>query len=604
MARGSVLSAARTRLSRSRRLRYIQNYYMRRTSVLVIMVLMAGALTLTGPLRADAQVSQSLGTAPSVSHSSARSPVVRSEADGVSALSGALSDSLSNAVPGATIDVDPAGTHCLGTTPVASTTTGSGGSFSVSVSPATYDVWVNYPGDSTDPAFAVCTDSVDLSASVTDALTFPVTRLTVTAQDSSGDPVQGATVLGSGQTQTLAGFDLFPGQPIYPGYSYLTPDHNFTTSAAGIAVVPLMPMTSPLTLSVAPPADSGLGGTTVNAGTMTTDTAVTATLAEPVTLSGALSDSLSNAVPGATIDVDPAGTHCLGTTPVASTTTGSGGSFSVSVSPATYDVWVNYPGDSTDPAFAVCTDSVDLSASVTDALTFPVTRLTVTAQDSSGDPVQGATVLGSGQTQTLAGFDLFPGQPIYPGYSYLTPDHNFTTSAAGIAVVPLMPMTSPLTLSVAPPADSGLGGTTVNAGTMTTDTAVTATLDGPPYHQTQTTLSTSPNPSSYGQSVTFTATVSPTDGGGTVSFTADGNPVAGCSGLALTFVSGNYEVVCITSSMAAGSHVIDAAYTGDTNYSGSSGTANESVHRNRPPRPSGQSRPLLCMVRRSHLLRQ
>lgn len=379
MARGSVLSAARTRLSRSRRLRYIQNYYMRRTSVLVIMVLMAGALTLTGPLRADAQVSQSLGTAPSVSHSSARSPVVRSEADGVSALSGALSD------------------------------------------------------------------------------------------------------------------------------------------------------------------------------------------------------SLSNAVPGATIDVDPAGTHCLGTTPVASTTTGSGGSFSVSVSPATYDVWVNYPGDSTDPAFAVCTDSVDLSASVTDALTFPVTRLTVTAQDSSGDPVQGATVLGSGQTQTLAGFDLFPGQPIYPGYSYLTPDHNFTTSAAGIAVVPLMPMTSPLTLSVAPPADSGLGGTTVNAGTMTTDTAVTATLDGPPYHQTQTTLSTSPNPSSYGQSVTFTATVSPTDGGGTVSFTADGNPVAGCSGLALTFVSGNYEVVCITSSMAAGSHVIDAAYTGDTNYSGSSGTANESV---------------------------
>lgn len=243
------------------------------------MALLTGTLTFAAPLRADAQVPQSLTSAPSPSHHPLpRNLAARSKAHGVSTLSGTLSDSLGNVVAGATIDVDPAGTDCLGTTPVASTTTGSGGSFSVSVSPASYDVWVNYPGDSTDPAFAVCTDDVDLSASVADALTFPVTRLTVTAQDPGGDPVAGATVLGSGQTETLAGFDLFPGQPIYPGYSYLTPDHDVTTSAAGIAVVPLMPMTTPLTLSVAPPAGSGLGGTTVNAGTMATDTAVTATL--------------------------------------------------------------------------------------------------------------------------------------------------------------------------------------------------------------------------------------------------------------------------------------------------------------------------------------
>jgi len=282
VARGSVLSFANTRLSRNRRARCVQNYRMRRTPVLVIMALLTGTLTFTTPLRADAQVPQSLTSAPSQSHHPlAKNLAPRSQAHGVSTLSGTLGDSLGNVVSGAAIDVDPAGTDCLGTTPVASTTTGSGGSFSVSVSPASYDVWVNYPGDSTDPAFAVCTDDVDLSASVADALTFPVTRLTVTAQDSGGDPVMGATVLGSGQTETLAGFDLFPGQPIYPGYSYLTPDHDFTTSAAGIAVVPLMPMTAPLTLSVAPPAGSRLGGTTVNAGTMNTDTAVTATLHGP-----------------------------------------------------------------------------------------------------------------------------------------------------------------------------------------------------------------------------------------------------------------------------------------------------------------------------------
>ena len=43
---------------------------------------------------------------------------------------------------------------------------------------------------------------------------------------------------------------------------------------------------------------------------MTTNTAVTATLAAPVTLSGVLNDSLGNAVAGATVGVYPPGTGC------------------------------------------------------------------------------------------------------------------------------------------------------------------------------------------------------------------------------------------------------------------------------------------------------
>jgi hypothetical protein len=190
------------------------------------MVLLAGTLTFTTSPRADAQVSQSLISAPSPSyHYSAKNLPTRSSTDDISTLSGVLSDSLGNAVSGATIDVDPAGTSCTGAVPAASTTTGPGGSFSVPVSPGSYDVRVSYPGDSTDPDFLVCTAGVDLSASVADALTLPVTQLTVTAEDSSGDPVQGATVKGNSdiQLQQLAEFDLVPGQPASAGYPTSSP---------------------------------------------------------------------------------------------------------------------------------------------------------------------------------------------------------------------------------------------------------------------------------------------------------------------------------------------------------------------------------------------
>ena len=77
---------------------------------------------------------------------------------------------------------------------MASAATAADGSFSVSVSPGTYNVAVDYPGDSTDPGFTICTDNVDLTMSVDDTLTVPVTQLAVTAENSDGDLLQGATI--------------------------------------------------------------------------------------------------------------------------------------------------------------------------------------------------------------------------------------------------------------------------------------------------------------------------------------------------------------------------------------------------------------------------
>src|SRR5207247_1795870 len=71
---------------------------------------------------------------------------------------------------------------------------------------------------------------------------------------------------------------------------------------------------------------------------------------------------------------------------------------------------------------------------------------------------------------------------------------------------------------------------------------------------TTTTVSSSPNPSTYGQNVTFTATVSPSSATGTVQF-FDGSTSLGSA----TLTGGSASVS--TSSLSVGSHSITATYS-------------------------------------------
>ena len=87
---------------------------------------------------------------------------------------------------------------------------------------------------------------------------------------------------------------------------------------------------------------------------------------------------------------------------------------------------------------------------------------------------------------------------------------------------------------------------------------------------TTTGLTSSVNPSVFGQSVTFTATVSPVAPGagtptGTVTFLDGGSPVGSgtLSGGVATFT---------TSALAVGNHTITTSYGGDTNFTGSTGS--------------------------------
>ena len=92
-----------------------------------------------------------------------------------------------------------------------------------------------------------------------------------------------------------------------------------------------------------------------------------------------------------------------------------------------------------------------------------------------------------------------------------------------------------------------------------------------PVSTTTTALSSSSNPSVFGQAVTFTATVSGAAGSsgpptGTVTFTIDGvaqPPVP------LAVVNGVAQAAFPTSTLAGGNHTLTAAYSGDANFAAS-----------------------------------
>jgi YVTN family beta-propeller protein len=92
-----------------------------------------------------------------------------------------------------------------------------------------------------------------------------------------------------------------------------------------------------------------------------------------------------------------------------------------------------------------------------------------------------------------------------------------------------------------------------------------------------TTVTSSRNPSTFGQRVTFTATVKPADGG-TMTFSSGSKHL--CSAVHLAHVSGSiYHASCATQSLPVGRSTITAAYPGDAGYAASTGRLIQTVGR-------------------------
>jgi YVTN family beta-propeller protein len=92
-----------------------------------------------------------------------------------------------------------------------------------------------------------------------------------------------------------------------------------------------------------------------------------------------------------------------------------------------------------------------------------------------------------------------------------------------------------------------------------------------------TTVTSSKNPSTFGQRVTFTATIGPADGG-TMTFSRGSKSL--CGAVRLAHVSGStYRASCATETLATGRSTITAAYAGDASYAASAGKLIQTVAR-------------------------
>ena len=106
-------------------------------------------------------------------------------------------------------------------------------------------------------------------------------------------------------------------------------------------------------------------------------------------------------------------------------------------------------------------------------------------------------------------------------------------------------------------------GDTSNA--VATSPAVTQTVN---QAATTTAVTSNTNPNVAGNAVTFTATVTGVSPGGSINFKAGGSTMTGCGSVSLTSGSAS----CVSTFSTAGTYVITAEYSGDTNNVASTGT--------------------------------
>ena len=340
---------------------------------------------------------------------------------------------------------------------------------------------------------------------------------------------------GTGQGNVIA-FNAGNGIYVNGGnQDLITRNSIFGNASAGIKLFPLSTnqLATPPALTFTP----GAGGSGTLSGTLT----ASANLAYTIEIYSNPSAPVAGQEQGQTFIRDD----------TVNTDSSGKGSFSVTEPTGFYTATATDPSGDTS-AFSTVAGSQALAASVT-------------AVSSSANPSTVGQQVTFTAVVTASGFQGTP-----TGTMTFTIDGQAQTPVA-LAVVGGMDEARFLTLTLAAGAHSVTAAYSGNANVSGSSGSLpTQTVNAPNLLPTTTSLVSSLNPSTVGQQVTFTAVVSPgTSPGtptGTVTFTIDGTtepPVP------LQVVNGKDQATFPISTLTAGTHTINATYSGDSTFAAS-----------------------------------
>src|SRR6185503_19419943 len=294
-------------------------------------------------------------------------------------------------------------------------------------------------------------------------------------------PVAGVAL----STQGVYNTNLSVGSSPAYGYSfYFTSVPLPTTDTGGDATMWLFPngVSGTYTLSATPPAGSPFATTSLHNVEITTSTAVTITLATPISLSGRVMDSEGGGIAGQRVVLTPVGGTERGTV-----ITDDSGQYSFQVAPGDYNIRIaSYNENAYSPASENAptyyklgtTTPISLTESTVLDIPLPEHRVSVHVQDTASNPVAGVAL----STQGVYNTNLSVGSSPAYGYSfYFISAPLPTTDTGGDATMWLFPngVSGTYTLSATPPAGSPFATTSLHNVEITTSTAVTITLATP-----------------------------------------------------------------------------------------------------------------------------
>ena len=312
--------------------------------------------------------------------------------------------------------------------------------------------------------------------------------------------------------------------------------HSITAAYAGDANL-LASTSSALTQTV----NSGTTNTVVTSGTNP------ASFGQTITLSATIQPALGGNVTGTVTFFD--GATSLGTSSVSSNSAQLSTS---SLAVGTHSITAKYSGDanyagSTSTALTQTVNPAAATISLTSTLNPAAFGQSVTfrvsVQSSSGTPTGTVTLLDG--SNSLGTTSLSSGSAQFTIGGLSVGSHSITVTYSG---------------------DANFSGSTSSVLIQVMNQSATTTS-----------VSSSANPSTYGQAVTFTASVVPSSGSspsGSVKF-LDGSVQIGSA----TLSGGVATFTTAATGLNGGSHSITASYSGDSNFSGSSSSAlNQNVN--------------------------